>query len=130
MRRANQHDVAIAAGNELDAAEDERPHEDLTQLGVCLNESEQLFPSELDHFATRDGPNPHQRPATGQHRAFAGELPGAKSGEQRFGVPRWPERLDLAARPNEEWHRPLSHLDEHLTRGHRAPFSLTRDTRD
>src|SRR5439155_3230865 len=61
---------------------------------------------------------------------FAGELPGAKSGEQRFGVPRWPERLDLAARHNEEWHRPLSHLDEHLTRGHRAPFSMTRDTRD
>src|SRR5258708_5253829 len=79
MRRANQDDVAIAAGDQLDAVEDERPHEDLAQLGVCLNESEQLFSSELDHFATRDGPNPHQRPATGQHRAFAGELPGAKS---------------------------------------------------
>ena len=67
--------------NELDAAEDEGPHEDLTQLGVCLNESEQFFSSELDHFATCDGPNPYQRPATGQHRAFAGELPGAKSGD-------------------------------------------------
>ena len=77
MRRANQHDVTISAGDQLDAAEDERPHEDLAQLGIRLDESEQLFPSELDRLAKRDGLNPRQTWATSQHGAFAGELPGA-----------------------------------------------------
>jgi hypothetical protein len=77
VRRANQHDVTRAAGDQLDAAKDERPHEDLAQLGIRLDESEQLFASELDHLARRGGPNPGQVRATGQHRAFAGELPGA-----------------------------------------------------
>src|SRR6266478_6469302 len=104
MRRANQNDVTIATGDQLDAAENERPHEDLAQLGVRLDESEQLFPSELDRLARRDGPNPRQTSATSQHGAFAGELPSAKSGEQRFGYPRCSEHLDLALRHHEEWH--------------------------
>jgi hypothetical protein len=85
MRRANHHDVAIATRDHLEAAENKRPHEDLAQLGIRLNESEQLFTSELDDLASLDGPNPHQRTATGQHGALAGELPGPESDERRFG---------------------------------------------
>ena len=67
---ANQHDVTITAGDQLDAAEDERPHEDLAQLGIRLDKSEQLFTGELDHLARRDGPNPRQSSATRQHGAL------------------------------------------------------------
>ena len=130
MRRANQDDVAIAAGNQLDAAEDERPHEDLAQLGVRLHESEQLFAIELDHLAGLAGAHPRQRPAASQHGAFAGELPGAVSDDQRFGAAGWSQHLDLAAQHHEERHGPLSHLDEHLTGRHRAPSPVRRDARD
>ena len=44
-------DVAEAAGDQLDAAEDERPHQDLAQLGVGLDQPEQLLAIELDHLA-------------------------------------------------------------------------------
>ena len=71
MRRSNQNDVTKAAGDQLAAPEDERPHEDLAQLGIRLDESEQLFPSELDYLARRDGQKPRQSSATSQHGAFA-----------------------------------------------------------
>ena len=51
MRRADEHDVAEAARDQLDAAQDERPHQDLAQLGVGLDERQQLLAIELDDFA-------------------------------------------------------------------------------
>ena len=115
MRRANQDDIAVAAGNQLDASEDERAHEDVAQLGVRLDESEQLLAIELDHLAWLADPGPRQRPSAGQHVAFAGELPGPMRDDQRFGSRGRSQHLQLAAQHDEERHRPLSHLDEHVT---------------
>ena len=38
-----QHDVAEAVRDQLDAAQDERPHQDLAQLGVGLHQRQQLL---------------------------------------------------------------------------------------
>ena len=38
-------------GDQLDAAQDERPHQDLAQLGVGLHQREQLLAIDLDHLA-------------------------------------------------------------------------------
>ena len=44
--------------DQLDAAQDERPHQDLAQLGVGLHQREQLLAIELDHFTRLDGAHP------------------------------------------------------------------------
>jgi hypothetical protein len=41
--RSEHDDIADVAGDQLDPAEHERPHQDLAQLGVGLHEPEQLF---------------------------------------------------------------------------------------
>ena len=51
MPRADQHDVAEAVGDQLDAAQDERAHQDLAQLGVGLHQRQQVAAIELDHLA-------------------------------------------------------------------------------
>ena len=61
MRRADHDDVAEAARDQLDAAQDERPHEDLAQLGVGLHQREQLLAIEFDHLAGLGDVRPHQR---------------------------------------------------------------------
>src|SRR3984893_16267592 len=48
--RPNHDDIAKLVCDQLQAAEHERPHENLAQLGVCLNQGEQLFTLELNHF--------------------------------------------------------------------------------
>ena len=54
--RADEHDVAEPARDQLDAAQDERAHQDLAELGVGLHERQQLVAIELDHFARPRGP--------------------------------------------------------------------------
>ena len=61
--RSEQHDVADAVGDELDAAQDERAHQDLAQLGVGLHERQQALAVELDHLA---GLNPAMRTSDGR----------------------------------------------------------------
>jgi len=77
VHRANQDNIPKATRNQFDAAEDERPHEDLTQLGVGLYEIEQPLAIELDHLTRLADTHPRQRPAAGEHVAFARELSGA-----------------------------------------------------
>jgi len=48
--RANHDGIAKLVGDQLETAEHERPHENLAQLGVCLNQREELFPLELYHL--------------------------------------------------------------------------------
>jgi hypothetical protein len=50
VRRANHDDISKLAGDQLETADHERPHENLAQLGVGLNQGEQLFTLELNHF--------------------------------------------------------------------------------
>ena len=44
MLRAHQHDIAEAMGNQFQPTKDERPHDDLAELGVGLYQRPQVFP--------------------------------------------------------------------------------------
>ena len=74
VRRANHDDVADVVGDKLAAAQDERPHEDLAQLGVGLDEREQLLASELDDFAGLADAHLRDRPAAREEVRLAREL--------------------------------------------------------
>ena len=130
MRRANQDDVAVATCDELHAAEDEGPHEYVAQLGIGLDQAEQLFAIHLDHLAGLADSRPCECSSARQHGAFAGELPGPVRDDERFGSRGWSQHLHLAAQHDEERHGPLAYLDEHLTGLDRAPSSMGRDARD
>ena len=51
VHRADEDDVAEAVRDQLDAAQDERAHQDLAELGVGLHQRQQVFAIELDHLA-------------------------------------------------------------------------------
>jgi hypothetical protein len=90
--RANEDHVTKSARDELDTAENERPHEDLAQLGVGLHEGKKVFAIELDDIARLGDAQPGQSPAARNHCAFAGELP---AGVQRSAF----QSRRMAARP-------------------------------
>ena len=55
---SDQHDVADAAGDQPRPPQEKRAHEDLAQIGVCLDELQQLLVIDLDDlacFAGADG---------------------------------------------------------------------------
>ena len=51
VRRADHDDVTQIVRDQLEAPQDERPHQDLAQLRVGLYQREQLLAIELNHFA-------------------------------------------------------------------------------
>ena len=102
MIRSEQDDVAEAVGDQLDAPQDERAHQDLAQLGVGLHQREQVAAIELDHFSRFAGARPHQRPAVRQHVDLAGELSAPMHGDHRLAVVRELHDLDRPLTDQEE----------------------------
>ena len=102
VRRADQHDVADAVRDQLDAAEDERAHQDLAQLGVGLHQASSCSRVELDR------PRPARwrarAPASGgrDHVRLAGELARPVHGHQRVAQAGRPDDLDLSGSDDEE----------------------------
>ena len=129
VRRANQDDVAKAAGDQLDAAEDERPHEDVAQLGVGLHECEQLFAIELDHLA---GLADRVRASA---RRPVSMLPSPVNCPARcvtisVSVPADGRRTCISPLTTTKNGTTLAHLDEHVAGRDRAPSSMGGDPFD
>ncbi len=87
MRRADEHHVTEAAGDQLDPPEYEGPHQDLAELGVGLHQGQQLLTSELDHLARLGHARAYQRAPAGEHVDLSRELAGAVDGDHRFLAP-------------------------------------------
>ena len=130
MVRPDEHDVAEAVRDELHPPEDERPHEDLAQLGVGLHEREQVIAIELDHLARHAGARTHQRPAAREHVGLAGELARPMDGDDGLAGVRRPDDLDLTRGDDEERHVLVPDIEEHLSGGHGAFPAVRGDARD
>ena len=128
----DEHDIAEPARNQLDAAQDEGPHQNLAQLGVGLHEGQQVFAIQLDHFARLGGARAQQRAPAREHGGLAAELPRSMDHDETFGVAGWPHNLDFAALDHEERDDLVADLDEHfsaLDRPHAAVRGNPRDLR-
>ena len=130
VRRSDDDDVAEVAGNQSQAAHDERPHQDLAQLGVGLDQGEQFVAIELDHLARLAHLQACDRAPAGNHVGFAGEVPGSMPHNQRVGTLAGADRLDLAGHDDEERNGPAAHLDEHLAARGRPPASVRGNAGD
>jgi hypothetical protein len=127
----SQHDhVAELVGDQLEAAQHERPHENLAQLGVGLNQGEQLLARQLDDFAWRGYAQPGDRRPAGDHDGFAGELSRAVRHDQRVGGAGGPQGLHCAAEHQEEGDLLVPHLNEDLVASDRTAPPTGHDTGD
>src|ERR1700675_3393148 len=77
MMRTQQDNVALAAADELQPAEDEGAHENLAQLGVLRDERPQSLSAQLEKLTRLSDAAAHQGAPPGDHRHLAGELTGA-----------------------------------------------------
>src|SRR5437870_2329851 len=84
MRRPDEHDIAKSMREQLDAPEDVRAHDDLTQLTVGLHEVEKIATVDFDHFGRTRGPEPHEPATADEHVDFAGELSGMVDRDEVF----------------------------------------------
>src|SRR5439155_11507168 len=78
MRRPQDHDVADATVDQLHPPQYERTHEYVAQLGIGLDEGQQVVAIDLDDLAVRTSPDLGERGAAREHRDFAGEHPRAE----------------------------------------------------
>ena len=131
MRRADEDDIPEATRNQLDPAEDERPHEDLAQLGVGLHEGEQLLAIELDHLArladAQRAPMPGGRvimlpsPENCPGRCVTISVSVAPDGRRTWISPLTTTKNGTTLSPD---------LDEHVATRDRAAASVRRNPRD
>jgi pyruvate/2-oxoglutarate dehydrogenase complex dihydrolipoamide dehydrogenase (E3) component len=57
---AEQHRITVTSADQFCAPQDERAHNDIANLGVRLQESQQLLSFNGDRFAVLDDPDPHE----------------------------------------------------------------------
>jgi hypothetical protein len=112
--RANDDGIADSLRDELHAAQDESPHEDLADLGVGLHQRQQVFAAHLDHFTGLADTGPHQRAAPGEHVDLARKLPRAEQGEPLFPARGGSEDLDLSRGDEKEGRHRIAGLVQHL----------------
>ncbi len=128
--RSQEHHVADPVRDQLQPAEDERPHEDVAELGVGLHEREQALAVELDHLARLGRARPHERAAAGEHVDLAGELAGLMGGDERLGAAGRADDLEPSLDDHEERHVVVPDLHEQLALLDLAHGPMRRDPRD
>ena len=114
VRRADEHDVAFTTREQLDAAQNERAHENLTQLAVRLDDPEQPIALDLDDLARRDRTNARQARAAGQHRRLAGEHSRPDGHDQSLAVSSHAQGVETSVANDEHARHRLAGFDEHL----------------
>ncbi len=70
----HQDEVALAAPDQLEAAENEGPHEDFAEFGVSSDERPQAIPGEFEKFTRLGDAAAHQATPAGNHGHLAGEF--------------------------------------------------------
>ena len=127
VHRSDHHHVAEIARDQLVTAQDERAHQDLTQLRVGLDEAQHSIAAQLHDLAIAADAQASQRAAAGQHVALAAELAGPVR-DDHFGAGlRRHQHFDLAAQHHEQGHGVLPGVDQHLAACHRAPRAERHD---
>src|SRR3954454_8512884 len=130
MHRANEHDIADAARDQLDATEDECAHEKLAELAVGLHQRQQLLARQLDHLAALDGPLPDESAASGEHVDLAGELSRSMDGYEHFAGCGQLHCLQRTRSDDEKRHDLRTRLEEHFTALDAAHTAVPTDARD
>jgi hypothetical protein len=77
-------------------AKNERPHQDLAQLRVCLHQGEEAFARELDDLSILPHTNTPHCTTTRESTDFTSELTSPDNQKKRFGCACRPRSLQFA----------------------------------
>jgi hypothetical protein len=130
---AEEHDVSETLGDELHAAQDERPHQDAAELGIGLEQVQAVVAVDLDDLPFGRGSHADQRAPPGEEADLARELAGPQVGHELLGAFGHPHDLDAAGH-DDEHPGPLGvpvqkHIADphgHATSVRREPLHLSR----
>jgi hypothetical protein len=125
--RTEQHGIAVAASDELDAAQNERAHHDLADLALELEHAKHLIPIEHDDVSVVARADTHERRPPGEQVGFAGELSGANDLNEGFSVVRHAQDLHRAAHDHKAGWMLIARFHQRLTAPHRAACSVGCD---
>ncbi len=120
VMRADEHHVALAAHDQADATEDERPHDELAQLGVRLHQGAERIPRHLQHLAVLGGQAADQAAPAGEHAHLPGELPGLQPNHRTLAVLARQHDLERSPEKDVESGVLRALLEEHLAPAHRS----------
>ena len=130
VHRPDEDDVAISAVDQFGAPQDERPHQDVAQFGVRLNDTEELLAADLDDLTRLAHAQPCHRAPSGQHVALAGKLPGLQRDDERLTVRRPPQHLNRAAEDDETCGASVADVVENITARNGTAAAVRGDSRD
>ncbi len=117
---ADQHDVAEALVDQVDAPQDEGAHQDLAELGVRLHQRKQRITAELHRFARLGDLGAYQRAAPRQQGDLAGELARPERMDQRVALDGRPDDVDPTLQHHEECGVGRAGLEQPLALRNRA----------
>src|SRR5215831_2101615 len=118
--RAKQYRVAVPPSDELDAAQNECSHHDLTDLALQLQHAEHLVAIENDDFPVFIRTNAHERGTSGEQVGLTGELPCLMQMDESLSLVRDAKNLDRAAHDDEARRMRIARLHQCLAAPHRA----------
>ena len=130
MPGADEHQAAVAVGNERHPPQNEGAHENLAELEVPLDERAQMLAIDDDDRACVESPTADEGAARGEHVDLARELAGAVHRDPLFVPFDRAHDLDGPLDDHEEPGVLLSELEEHLARADAASLPDSRDPAD
>ena len=128
--RPDEHGISEPLRDQLQAAEDERPHQNLAELGIGLHECQQVFAVQLDYCAGLADARPEKRAAARDHVDLAAELTPSVDGDDRLGGARRLDDLDRPIRHHKEWNDLFARFDQHFAAPNLAHVSVRADASD
>jgi hypothetical protein len=96
VTRAEQDHVVRVLGHQGDTSQDERPHEDLAQLRVALNERPEVVAVDGNDRTVARHPCSDETATGGKHVDLTGELARVVNGDWLLTIPDGPDDLELA----------------------------------
>jgi hypothetical protein len=94
VSRSDQDDVAVPLCDELDAAQNERPHEDVAELAITLQQVEQLVPLDFNDLAAVANDVSWNPRAPGECVDLSREHSGLHSRSDRLSAQRGSHEID------------------------------------
>src|SRR5260370_17383376 len=98
--------IANALRKHFHPPKNERTHQDLAQLRVCLHQGEEAFAIELDDFSIMSRTNTCHRTTARKRIDLAGELTSPENRNKRFGCGRRPHSLQFSRNDYQHWNAP------------------------
>jgi hypothetical protein len=130
VMRADEHHVALPTHDQADAAEDERPHDELAQLGVRLHQGAERVAGHLQHLAVLRRQATDQAAPASEHAHLTGELPGLHPDDGTLAVLARQHDLERSPEKDVEPGVLRALLEEHLAPVHRPAGAQMREAAD